>query len=237
MDIDHLGPKLVEQLVGRGLVRSVADLFDLRVEALVPLERMEEKSAANVISAIENARRERSLARVINGLGMAHVGAVAAEAIAEWFGDLGAMLALDPSEVEMRLTEIDGVGPKMASSVARFLAAPRNREVVARLLAVGLGSGPVPGPRGRDRDAAPLPLAGKSFCVTGTLSRPRDEVHASIRLRGGAVHSSVKRGTDYLVAGERVGRAKLQKAASLGVAVISEAQLTELLERGTAPQP
>jgi DNA ligase (NAD+) len=228
MDIDHLGPKLIEQLLREGLVRNVADLFTLGVDQLVPLERMEQKSAENVVNAIQAARLERNLIRLITGLGIELVGAVAAEPVAEYFGSLAAMLERSPDAVRVDLEGIHGVGPKMAESVAAFLRLEANREVLRKLLDLGLSDLPVrvalPAAAG-----AAATLAGKAFCVTGTLSRPREDIHNDIRAVGGAIHTSVKKGTTYLVAGDKVGAAKIAKAKALGVEVIDEAGLLALI--------
>jgi DNA ligase (NAD+) len=228
MDIDHLGPKLIEQLLREGLVRNVADLFTLEVDRLVPLERMEQKSAENVVNAIQVARRERTLVRLITGLGIELVGAVAAEPVAEYFGSLAAMLERSPDAVRVDLEGIHGVGPKMAESVADFLRLEANREVLRKLLDLGLGDLPVRGAAPAPTGGA-APLAGKAFCVTGTLSRPREDIHNDIRAAGGAIHTSVKKGTTYLVAGDKVGATKIAKAKALGVEVVDEAGLLALI--------
>lgn len=243
MDIDHLGPKLIDQLLSKGLVRNVADLFELTPERLVPLERMERKSAENVVNTIQEARRGRTLARLINGLGIELVGAVAAEPVAEYFGSLRAMLDKNPDMVEAELEEIHGVGPKMAQSVAAYLRREANREVLSQLLALGLDELPVSDAAAARAAAAAegqaLPLEGKSFCVTGKLSLAREAIHDQIKAAGGTIHTSVKQGTTYLVAGDKVGATKLNKAKKLGVEVLTEADLTELLGGGeaTAPEP
>jgi DNA ligase (NAD+) len=238
MDIDHLGPKLIDQFLREELVANVADLFKLTVEQLVPLERMERKSAENVVNAIQGARKGRTLARLVNGLGIELVGAVAAEPVAEYFGSLQAMLDKEPATVEQELTEIHGVGPKMASSVAVFLRREANRGVLAELVELGLSDLPVTDAAMMTTAAAEagqsLHLEGKSFCVTGTLTQPRETIHERIKAVGGTVHTSVKKGTDYLVAGDKVGATKLDKAKKLGVEVLSEAQLEELLGPSSA---
>jgi DNA ligase (NAD+) len=233
MDIDHLGPKLIEQLITAGLVSNVADLFALTADDLIPLERMERKSADNVVNAIQAARQGRTLARVITGLGIDLLGAVAAEPAAGYFGSLRAMLDRSPDQVAAEMALVPGIGPKTAQSVAEFLRREAHRAVLSRLLDLGLGELPA-GERADDAPQGGLPLSGKSFCVTGTLSRPREEVHDRIRAAGGTVHTSVKKGTNYLVAGDKVGAAKIAKARSLGVAVIDEAGLDALLG-GSAP--
>lgn len=233
MDIDHIGPKLIEQLLTAGLIRSVADLFDLTVETLVPLERVEKKSAENVVKAIESARKERTLTKLIHGLGIELVGSVAAEPVAEYFGSLKAMIFRSPDTVVEELEKIHGVGPKMAKSVADFLQLESNRDLLQKLEDRGLGKLPVrdaalAGAEGAEGGA----LAAKTFCVTGKLSRGREDIHTDIRAAGGAVHTSVKKGTNYLVTGEKVGASKIEKAKKLGVEVIDEAALAVMLESG-----
>jgi DNA ligase (NAD+) len=143
------------------------------------------------------------------------------------------MLDRSPDQVAAEMALVPGIGPKTAQSVAEFLRREAHRAVLSRLLDLGLGELPA-GERADDAPQGGLPLSGKSFCVTGTLSRPREEVHDRIRAAGGTVHTSVKKGTNYLVAGDKVGAAKSAKARSRGVAVIDEAGLDALLG-GSAP--
>jgi DNA ligase (NAD+) len=222
MDIDHLGPSLAEQLVDEGLVRDPSDLYALTVERIAPLPRMAEKSARNLVAAIEQSRA-RSLDRLVFGLGIPLVGEVAAAKIAERFGTLLGMAAADPAVEREALSEVRGIGPKIAQSVAEALGDERFMAVVRRLLDLGLDPAAKP--------AAPStgPLAGRSFCVTGTLSRPRAQVHEEIRAAGGEVHDGVRKGTTYLVTGDKVGKAKIDKARAQGVLVIDEAGLERLL--------
>jgi len=230
MDIDHVGPKLIEQLLDAGLVETVADLFELTVDKLIPLERVERKSAENVVGAIQKARTERNLTRLITGLGIELVGAVAAEPVAEYFGSLPAMLERDADIAREELEAIHGVGPKMAESIAGFLRPEANRKVLKQLVALGLGELPVTEAAAMAAaGATTTALEGKSFCVTGKLSRGREAIHNDIKAAGGTVHTSVKKGTDYLVAGEKVGASKLGKAEKLGVEVIDEAALMVMM--------
>src|SRR5262249_35548779 len=164
MDLENLGPKLVAQLCERGLVRDVADLFALRAGALADLDRMGEKSAENIVRGIEKARREATLSRALSALGIPHVGEVAARAIAQRFERLGELIRLLPEELAARLEGVRGLGKVIAGAVAAFFADARNRAVVEKLVALGVDPAE---PRGK----ASGPLAGKSFCVTGTLSR------------------------------------------------------------------
>jgi DNA ligase (NAD+) len=227
MDVDRLGWSLVEQLVATGLLRDVGDIFALpgRRAELLELPRMAEKSVDNVLAAVEEARTGRTFARLLTALGIPLVGAVAAQAIASCYPDLPALLAVDPAAVGTALGEVHGIGPKIADSVARYLADVDNRALLEKLIALGV------------RSTAPAavvtdgPLLGSSFCVTGTLSVPREQIHALIRGAGGAIHERVGKGTTYLVAGEKVGESKLTDAQKRGTKVIREAELRDLLAR------
>jgi DNA ligase (NAD+) len=220
MDIDGLGEKLVEQLVGTGLVKTVVDLFRLRREQLVALERMGEKSADNLLAALDRAR-ETTLPRFLYALGISHVGAVTARTLAEHFGDLDALMSAE----EQALTEVPDVGPVVAASLVHFFAQQANREVIAGLREAGV-RWPAITPKPRQEQ----PLAGKSFVLTGTLpNMTRDEARELIEARGGKVTGSVSRKTDYVVAGESPG-SKLDKARSLQVQVLDEEGLRALLE-------
>jgi len=230
MDIDGLGWALVEQLVDAGLVADVAEIFALaqKRDALLALERMGAKSVDNVLAAVEVARAGRTLARLLTGLGIPLVGTVAAKTVAERYGTLRVLLDTPTADVRTQLDEIHGMGPKIAESVAAWLDDPRNREVGERLLRLGVRAE-------QPAQAAPIegPLTGASFCATGVLSRPREQIHEAIRARGGEIHDSVKKGTTYLVAGEKVGATKLDTARKRGTRVIDEAQLQVLLDGGT----
>ncbi len=226
MDVDRLGWALIDQLVDKGLLRDVADIFALpaRREQLLQLERMADKSVDNLLESVERARQGRTLAQLLSGLGIPLVGAVAARVVAERYSSLQALLDAEPEPLEQALAQIRGIGPKIAQSVTRFFAEPANREVAGRLLALGVrAEQPAPPPVEGGR------LAGKSFCVTGTLSQSREEIQALIRAAGGEVHDSVRKGTTYLVAGEKVGQTKLAAAEKRGTKVLDEAALRALL--------
>jgi DNA ligase (NAD+) len=227
MDIEQLGPGVIEQLVERELVRDPADLYSLSAARLAELDRMGEKSAANLAGSIA-ASRERPLRRLITGLGIPLVGEVAARQLARRYGSLSAMAAADPEAEKEALAEIHGIGPKIAESVAASLSDPRFTEVLRKLLERGLD------PRAAEEEENGGPLAGISICVTGKLGRPRGRIHEAIRAAGGEVHTSVKKGTTYLVAGEKVGRNKLDKAREQGTEVIDE-QTLEAMLKGKAP--
>ena len=219
LDIEGLGEKLVEQLVDAGLVRTPADLFKLGLGTLAALERMADKSARNVLAALERARHT-TLERFIYALGIRHVGETTAKDLARHFGSFDALLAAD----EAGLLEVTDVGPVVAASIARFFAQPHNREVIEQLRAAGLTwkEGP---PQRRAAGA----LAGKTFVLTGTLpSWTRDEAKERLEATGAKVSGSVSKKTDYVVAGDEAG-SKLDKARELGVTVLDEAGLRRLL--------
>jgi DNA ligase (NAD+) len=219
MDIEGLGEKLVDQLVDGGLVRTAADLYRLDVARLAALERMADKSAANVAAAIEKSKAT-TLPRFIFGLGIRHVGEATAKELARHFGSLDALAAAD----EAALQQAQDVGPVLAESIARFFAEPHNREVIRALRAAGV----------RWREAAPQraaagPLAGRTLVLTGTLpDLTRDEAKARIEAAGGKVAGSVSRKTDYVVAGAEAG-SKLEKARELGIPILDEGGLLALL--------
>jgi DNA ligase (NAD+) len=228
MDIDHLGESLIEQLVRTGLVEDVSGLYDLDAPKLEALERMGKKSAENVIQSIA-ASKERTLDRLLTGLGIEHVGQVAARQLAEAVGSLDALLSWKEDEIAERLAGVSGFGPKMVESVRAFLANPVERALLEKLKAHGVSR-----PQPKHEVVADGPLSGRSFCVTGVLSRRREDVHADIRNAGGEVHDKVKKGTSYLVAGDKVGKAKLDGAKKFGAQVIDEAGLEALLRGETA---
>lgn len=218
LDIDGLGPALIDLLLDRGLVKDVADLYRLQAADLAGLPRMGAKSAANLIAALEESKT-RTWDRLLYALGIRYVGATVAKILAAHFSGLPALMAATREE----LTAIPGVGEKVAASLVEFFAEPRNRATVERLAAAGLNmSG--------QRQERTGPLTGKTFVLTGTLSGfTRAEAQAAIEERGGRVASSVSRATDYVVAGEKPG-SKLDKARALGVPVLSEDEFRKLLE-------
>ncbi|MEN3111811.1 NAD-dependent DNA ligase LigA [Uliginosibacterium paludis] len=219
MDIEGLGDKIVEQLVDGGLVHTPADLYGLTLPTLAGLERMAEKSARNLLEAIDRSR-STTLARFIFALGIRNVGEATAKDLARHFGKLDGLLAATESD----LLEVPDVGPIVAASIAGFLAEPHNREVIARLRDAGV-QWPEQEPAGRAEGV----LAGKTLVLTGTLpSMSREQATALIEQHGGKVSGSVSRKTDYVVAGAEAG-SKLAKAEQLGVAVLDEAALRKLL--------
>ncbi len=223
MDIEGLGPAAAEMLYREGLVKDVGDLYYLRPEQLVGLERMADKSAANLIEALEKSK-ENPLRRLIFGLGINFVGEKAARLFAEKFGHLD--LLRQASEEE--LTAIPEIGPKIAEAVVSFFRMPETGPVLDKLEKAGVNfSEPV----AREEGEKALPLAGKTFVFSGALEEfTRDEAAALVEELGGNVTSSVSKKTDYLVAGEDPG-SKLEKARALGVEILDEPGFKEVLNR------
>jgi DNA ligase (NAD+) len=218
MNIEGMGEVLVNQLTDRGLVKNVADIYKLTEADLLSLERMGEKSAKNVLREIE-ASKKLPLERVIYGLGIRFVGERTAQFLAE---DLGSMDALmNASEEELQ--QVNEVGPRIAQSIAEFFQEEKNRELVEGLRIAGLTFAGRKKVRGTK-------LAGKTFVLTGTLTRPRDQVKKMIEDAGGRVAGSVSKKTDYVIAGADAG-SKLDKANELGISVIGEKDLEDLLGR------
>jgi DNA ligase (NAD+) len=217
MDIDGLGEVLVNQLTERGLVKNVADLYKLTKSDLLKLERMGEKSAENVLAEIETSK-SLPLERVIYGLGIRFVGERTAQFLAEHFGALDAIMNASAEELE----EVNEVGPRIAESIVEFFADEHNRKLVSDLRKAGLTF------TGQKKEKG-TKLAGKTFVLTGTLARhTRDEAKKMIEDEGGRVYGSVSKKTDYVVAGSDAG-SKLDKARELGVNVIGEGELEELV--------
>jgi DNA ligase (NAD+) len=217
MNIDGLGEKIVDQLVERGMVRDVADLYSLELEPLAALERMAEKSAQNLLNEIE-ASKSAGLARLIYALGIRFVGERTAQLLAEHFGDLDALANAKQEE----LTEVPEVGPKVAASIVEFFSEAANRRLLEKLRKAGLAF------KEKRKVAASRKLAGKTFVFTGALSRPREEFQAEVIEHGGKVSSSVSKNTDYVVVGENPG-SKYEKAKALGVTILNEEGFRKLL--------
>ncbi|MHB1199146.1 MAG: NAD-dependent DNA ligase LigA [Polaromonas sp.] len=221
VEIEGLGDKLVEQLVDANVIRTLPDLYKLGLAALASLDRMAEKSASNLLGALEKSKKT-TLSRFLFGLGIRHVGEATAKALASHFGKLDAIM----DATEERLLEVGDVGPIVAKSIRTFFEQPHNREVVEQLRACG-----VTWEEGEPVAVAAKPLSGKTFVITGALpSLSRDEAKDRIEAAGGKVAGSVSKKTDYVVAGDEAG-SKLVKAQSLGVRVIDEAVLLTLLSR------
>ena len=219
LDIEGLGEKLVDQLVDAGIVKTPADLYRISAEQLAQLERMGEKSAANLHAAIQKSRNT-TLARLIYALGIRNVGETTARDIAQHFGSLDRLMQADEAELQ----SVPDVGPIVAASIASFFEEPHNREGLAALRAAGL-TWKEHAPRSRTTGR----LAGKTFVLTGTLAgMTRDEARDAIQARGGKVSGSVSKKTDYVVAGTEPG-SKYDKAVELGIEILDEAQLRRLL--------
>jgi DNA ligase (NAD+) len=218
MDIEGLGDKLVEQLVEQGLVRDVADLYELGVEQVAGLERMGVKSAENLLNAL-NKSKTTTLARFLYALGIREVGEATAQALAHYFGELDAIAQADVEALQA----VPDIGPVVAQQIAAFFHERHNREVIKKLQAAGVHWPKV------ERSAASSPLAGKTFVLTGTLAAmTRDEAKQRLQSLGAKVTGSVSAKTDYVVAGEEPG-SKLEKARALDVAVVDERQFLQLL--------
>jgi DNA ligase (NAD+) len=221
MDIEHLGESVITQLVDKGIVHDFADLYHLTVEQLSELERLAEKSAANLHRAIE-ASKTRGLSRLLNGLGIRMVGERAAQLLAVRFGSMDNLEKASEAEIN----EIHGVGPEIARAVRSFFDEPRNRETIGRLREAGLSmteEGHTDGPR---------PLDGKSLVLTGSLrALTRDQARDLVLRLGGRVTGSVSKKTDYVVVGEDPG-SKADDARRLKVPVLDEAQFLSLVGRG-----
>jgi DNA ligase (NAD+) len=219
MDIEGLGDKLVDQLVDAGLVRTPADVYTLAAADLAALDRMAEKSAANVVAAIAKSK-VTTLARFVFALGIRHVGEATARDLARHFGSLDALMAADQASLQ----EAPDVGPVLAQSIAGFFAEPHNRQVIEALRMAGLHWD-----EHAPQRAAAGPLAGKTVVLTGTLpTLSREEAKALVESAGGKAAGSVSRKTDYVVAGAEAG-GKLDRARELGIPIIGEEGLRALL--------
>jgi len=221
LDIEGLGEKLIEQLVDSGRVASIADLFTLRTEELMAFPRMGQKSADNLMAALERARRPR-LSQLLFALGIRHVGRSTARDLAQHFGSIAAVMQADEAD----LLQVRDVGPAVASSIARFFAESHNREIIAKLQAAGVQAQPEPEPSASQQG---LRLTGKTLVLTGTLpTLSRDNASRLILAAGGKVSGSVSSKTAWVVAGEAAG-SKLERALQLGIPVLDEAGLLALL--------
>ena len=218
MNIEGMGDVLVNQLVDAGLVKSVADIYDLTEEGLVALERMGKKSAQNILREIENSKK-LPLERVIYGLGIRMVGERTAQFLAEHFGSMDSLMAASEEELQA----VNEIGPRVSQSIREFFDEPKNVALVERLRDAGLTF------KGKKKERGTI-LEGKTFVLTGTLERhTRDEAKKLIEDAGGRVSGSVSKKTDYVVAGEDAG-SKLDKAKELGVSVIDEKEMEELVK-------
>ena len=233
LDVDGLGAKLIEQLVEKGLVGSIADLYRLDGALLASLERMGAKSAENLVTALA-ASRAQPWHRQLYGLGIHHVGEVSAKALATAFPSAAelATAAATAAATPPSITAVFGIGAEIAQSLQQWFATPANRLLLEQLAGLGFSLAAGPGERAASAAAAgqQAPLAGQTFVLTGSLpSLSRSAAQALIEAAGGKVSGSVSKKTSYVVAGEEAG-SKLSKAEALGVAVLDEAGLRALLE-------
>jgi len=220
VDADGLGPKIILQLLERGLVKDPADLYFLDKEQLLTLERMGEKLAQNILDAIKSTKRPM-LARLIYGLGIRHVGDHVAEVLAERFGSLDRLV----NATEEDLAETPEIGPVIAESVAVFLRQKQTRDLLEKLKKAGVSP--------QIAEAAPVaegPFAGKTVVFTGALTMPRSEAERILKSQGGRAGSSVSRNTDYVVAGESPG-SKYEKARRLGISILTEEEFRRMIEQ------
>ncbi|MBF0292754.1 MAG: NAD-dependent DNA ligase LigA [Nitrospinae bacterium] len=219
MDIEHVGPAIIEQLLGAGLVADAGDLYGLKKDDLLRLDRMAEKSASNVIDAIEKSKAQ-SLDRLVFAMGIRYVGARAAKLLAQNYGDLRELMKATPTE----LTKIHEIGPSVAESVKLFFGQSANLRLVDKLEKAGVNM------KGLKRAGEAQPFAGKQFVLTGTLSgMTRTEAKDRIETLGGRVTSSVSKKTDYVVEGADAG-SKAEKAREVGVKIIGEKEFEDLLK-------
>jgi DNA ligase (NAD+) len=219
MDIEGLGPAVIEQLVDKGLVDDFTDLYHLKLEDLVALERMGKKSSENLLAAIEESK-SRNLPEVLSAMGVEHIGTHAAEVLAEHFGSLDALARASAEDLE----KIEEIGPIMAESIAGFFHSPAGKKLVKRLKDIGVNTRSL----ARARPKAATPFADKTVVITGTLSGySRKEAEDLVKELGGRATSSVSAKTDFLVAGENPG-SKLAKAQKLGIKIMSEEEFEKL---------
>jgi len=220
MNIDGLGDKIVDQLVEKGLVKDVADLYSLKLDEIAALERMAEKSAQNLLDEIE-ASKKNSLARLIYALGIRFVGERTGQLLAEQFSSLDEFAAAK----EEQLVEVPEVGPKVAASIAEFFSEPANRQLIKKLYRAGVR------PTAEKRVVKSRKFAGKAFVFTGGLAnRSREEAGEIVQQHGGKVSSSVSKKTDYVVVGIDPG-SKYEKAKELGVMILDEKEFEKLVAR------
>ena len=224
MDIEGLGDETVELLYDNGLVHDISDLYDLRAEQLAPLPRLGEKSADNIIRSIRRST-EVPFRRVLFGLGIRFVGETTAKYLAEHFRSLDAVMAASREE----LVEADEVGEKIADAIREYFADAENLRIIGRLRQAGLQF------EEAARELASEALAGRSFVVSGRFTRSRDEMKELIELHGGRNLAAVSGNVDYLVAGEKMGPAKLKKAEKLGIRILTEEEFLRMVGEADAP--
>jgi DNA ligase (NAD+) len=223
LDIDGLGKKIIQQLIEKGLVHDVADLYTLTRDDLLTLEGFAELSASNLLDSIRHSRKT-SLQRFLYGLGIPHVGEVAARDLAQHFGSLERVMGASNEELQ----SIRGIGKEMARAIGSFFFNERNKTIIKKLLRNGVDVSPYKpsGPAGSS-------LQGKNFCFTGTLtSMTRPEAKRKVEEKGGQVVSAVSSQLDYLVAGAEPG-SKLDKASTLGIRILDEEEFLRLIREGS----
>lgn len=217
MDIDGMGESIVEQLVDKGLIKDIADIYALSKEQLMSLELIKEKSASNLLKSIEESKK-RSIGRFLASLSIKLVGKETGELIAQEFPTLE---AVENATIE-KLTSIDGVGDKVAKSVVDYFSDENNRIILSKLKSYGVE------PQGSSINKISDKLSGKSFVITGTLSKPRGDFESEIKSLGGKISSSVSKKTSYVLVGENPG-SKFDKATALGVIILNETDYTKLI--------
>jgi len=222
MNIEGLGEETIDLLFNEGLVRNIADLYELKKEQLIPLERMGEKSAANIIASIEKSKNT-PYHRVLFALGIRHVGETIAKTLAAEFPDIDTLISAD---IE-KLTSVREIGPKIAASIVNYFEDKDNREIIARLKSYGINF--------RSEKETPEEisgkLAGKTIVISGVFSRhSREEYKEMIEKHGGKNSSSISSSTSFVLAGENMGPSKREKAESLGIPIISEDEFLKMLE-------
>ncbi|KPJ94318.1 MAG: aromatic ring-opening dioxygenase LigA [Gammaproteobacteria bacterium SG8_11] len=220
MDVDGMGDKLVDQLVDKGLIHDAADMYSLSKAQLAGLERMADKSAQNILDALEKSK-STTLARFIYALGIRDVGEATAQALAKHFGDLEALMKAE----EESLQQIPDVGPVVADSIVKFFHQKHNRDVIHKLIKAG-----VHWPQIERFETAKSPLQGKTFVITGTLSMRRDELKDRLQSLGAKVTGNVSKSTDYVVVGKDPG-SKFDKAQKLGISILDETAIHKMLEK------
>ncbi len=225
MDIENLGPSLVDRLIENKLVKSISDIFTLRKEDLIKLERFGEKSAQRLLKSIEEGKSRASLANMITALGIPFVGEIAARIISDKFGSLEEILDTDNNVLYEKVGQIDGIGPKTARSFEDFFSNEKNRKTVKRLIELGIN------PKKTKKETARGKLKDLSLCITGTLPKPRDEIKKEIVSSGGIFDPTVKKSTDYLIVGENTGEKKLKDAQEKGVKIISYPDFLRMINR------
>ncbi|MBC7250846.1 MAG: NAD-dependent DNA ligase LigA [Anaerolineae bacterium] len=229
MEIDGLGERTVDLFVDKGLIHDAADLYTLHAEDILELEGFAEKSTENLLAAIE-ASKKQPFWRVLNALGIRYVGSVVAQTLARHFPSIDDLMQATQEDME----NVEGIGPRIAASVVDYFRRPRHRELIEKLRRAGLR---LAEERREEAEERVLPLAGKTFVITGTLpTMSREAATAFIERHGGKVTSSVSSKTDYLVVGESPGGTKYRKAQQLGVPMIDEAQLRAMVGAGVGEQ-